>query len=129
MNLLLVVVGGGVGSGLRFLVGTWMQQHAGTEFPWGTMIVNVSGAFLIGLVLALVADDALPGEGRMLVGVGLVGGYTTFSTLSHDTIQLVLQGEIPAALLNSFGQMSLGLLATYLGMVFIGSLQAALGNG
>lgn len=116
MNLFLVVLGGGLGVGARFLLGAWVQGMAGSGFPWGTFFINVSGAFLIGMILALVEAGTLSGEIRLLVAVGVLGGYTTFSTLSYDTIQLLLSGEIPAALLNSFGQVAVGLLAAWLGI-------------
>lgn len=86
MNLLLVILGGGIGAGARYLVGAWVQGVAGPGFPWGTFFINITGAFLIGVVLTLVEAGAFSGQTRLFVAVGLLGGYTTFSTLSYDTI-------------------------------------------
>lgn len=86
-------------------------------------MVNVTGAFLIGMVLALVEAGTLSGQTRLFLAVGVLGGYTTFSTLSYDTIQLILESEIPAALLNSFGQVAVGLLAAWLGIASVRVLE------
>ena len=123
MNLLLVVAGGGLGAGARYLLGTWVQGMVGPGSPWGTFLVNVTGAFIIGMVLALVEAGTLSGQTRLFLAVGVLGGYTTFSTLSYDTIQLILESEIPAALLNSFGQVAVGLLAAWLGIASVRVLE------
>jgi fluoride exporter len=72
--------------GARYLVGAWVQGAAGPGFPWGTFFINITGAFLIGVVLTLVEAGAFSGQTRLFVAVGVLGGYTTFSTLSFDTI-------------------------------------------
>lgn len=115
--MIFVVVGGGIGAGIRYLLGAWVQGMVGAGFPWGTFLVNITGAFLIGIVLTFVETGSLSGEQRLFLAVGVLGGYTTFSTLSYDTIQLMLGGEVAAALLNSFGQTAAGLLAAWLGIV------------
>lgn len=117
MNTLLVAAGGAVGAALRYLLGGWIASRLGPDFPWGTFLVNVSGCLLIGGVLGLVERGALPAEVRLFAAVGVLGGYTTFSTFGYETIRLLEGGELLPAALNAFGQLALGLGAVYLGLV------------
>lgn len=117
MNTLLVAAGGAVGAALRYLLGGWIGFRLGPEFPWGTFIVNVSGCLLIGAMLGLVERSALPGEVRLFLVVGVLGGYTTFSTFGYETFKLLEGGELLPAALNAFGQLGLVLVAVYLGLV------------
>ena len=94
-----------------------MVGWLGPDFPWGTFFANVSGSFLIGVVLILAEDGSLPAEARLLVVVGVLGGYTTFSTFSYESLQLMTGGAVFAALLNMFGQLALGLAFVYLGIL------------
>ena len=115
-----VVVGAGVGGGLRYVLGGWMAQRWGTSFPWHTLVINVSGAFLLGVLMALTVErNLLPGSMRLLLGVGVLGGFTTFSTLSYESIALVEQGMIAQGAANMFGSAILGLGAAVLGL-FVG---------
>ena len=107
MNTLLVAGGGAVGAALRYLIGGWVVSRLGPDFPWGTFIVNISGCLLIGAVLGLVEHGALSGGARLFLAVGVLGGYTTFSTFGY---------ELLAAASNAFGQLALGLVAVYLGL-------------
>lgn len=112
-----VVVGAGVGGGLRYVVGGWVAERWGTSFPWGTLVVNVSGAFLLGVLLALnVERDIGSPQLRLLLGIGLLGGYTTFSTLSYESIALVERGLYLQGAANIFGSGVLGLLAAAAGL-------------
>lgn len=115
IKVLLVAGGGALGSAARYLVGNWVQARLGSEFPWGTMFVNVSGSFLIGAVLGLFEGSGLSNEARLLLAVGVLGGYTTFSTFSHDTLRLLENGSLVPALLNAVGQFAAGLAAVYAG--------------
>ena len=117
MNTLLVAAGGAVGAALRYLLGRWIASRLGPDFPWGTFIVNISGCLLIGAVLGLVERGTLPPEARLFVAVGMLGGYTTFSTFGYDTFGLLEGGEPVQAALNAFVQRALGLVAVYLGLV------------
>jgi len=103
VNVLLVALGGAIGSAARYLVGAFVANRFGPDFPWGTFIVNVSGSFFIGVILSLV--------------VGVMGGYTTFSTYSNETLQLVQGGEVGAAMFNALGQVVAGFIGVYLGVV------------
>ena len=117
MNVLLVALGGAIGSAARYLVGVFVANRFGPDFPWSTFIVNVSGSFLIGVILSLVGGGQLPAGARLFLAVGVMGGYTTFSTYSNETLQLVQGGEFGAAAFNALGQVVAGLVGVYLGVV------------
>ena len=91
-HLLLIFVGGGVGSVLRYLVGRMVSGSCQGSFPWGTFTANIIGCLLIGLITAAIARWHLTEEIRLLLVVGLCGGFTTFSTLSNETFLLLRQG-------------------------------------
>ena len=117
MNVLYVAIGGAIGSAARYLVGAWLSSLLGPDFPWGTSFVNVTGSFVIGVVTVLVQGGVLPAGAQFFVAVGILGGYTTFSTYSYETIQLIMDGSFGFALLNVFGQLLLGFVGVYLGIV------------
>lgn len=101
---------GGVGAVLRYLVDLGVARLAGRRFPWGILLVNLTGSFALGLVTTALPDDAF------LLGAGLLGGYTTFSTAMLDTVALWRDGERPASAFNAIGMLLLGLLAAGLGL-------------
>ena len=121
-NVLLVAAGGAIGAVGRYLAGLLIAARFGAGFPWGTFFVNVTGSFLIGIVLVLVERGTLPTAARLFVGVGICGGYTTFSSFSYETLQLLNVGDVGPVLFNIFGQVILCLLAVYLGVVFARAL-------
>jgi len=97
--ILAVAIGGALGSVIRYLVGIESGRLFGTDFPWGTLIINVSGSFLIGAFAALFATKwSLPQSARALLIVGVCGGYTTFSTFALDVWFLIERGELLASL-------------------------------
>ena len=101
MNYIVVFAGGGIGSVARYMVATWIGQRWGRSFPFGTFVVNVSGSFLIGLLMTLMAERFLENpEWRLLIVVGGLGGYTTFSTFEYETGKLMADGELIYAALN-----------------------------
>ena len=106
---------GGVGAVLRYLVDLGVARVAGRRFPWGILVVNLSGSFALGFVTAALPDQAF------LLGAGLLGGYTTFSTAMLDTVALWRDGERRASAFNAIGMLLLGLLAAGLGLA-LGSL-------
>jgi len=122
VNVLLVAAGGAIGAAARYLAGLWIAARLGASFPWGTFFVNVTGSFLIGIVLVLVEGGTLPAEARLFLAVGILGGYTTFSSFSYETLQLLNGGDVVPVLLNVLGQFLIGLLAVYLGVVFARAL-------
>ena len=112
---LAAALAGGVGAVLRYLLDLGVARWAGRRFPWGILAVNLSGSFALGLV-----TTALPGQAFVL-GAGLLGGYTTFSTAMLDAVALWRDGARPAAVFDAVGMLLLGLLAAVLGMG-VGSL-------
>ncbi len=137
LSYLYVAIGSAAGGLARFIVGTWLQRHLDDwaprtaaapylPFPIGTLIVNVTGSFLLGVVLVVVSRQGQHANAlRLLVAVGLCGGYTTFSTFSADTVGLIENGGGLLASLNVVASIALALLA-----VFAGSFvaRAALGR-
>lgn len=116
-NVILVALGGGLGAALRYSAGLWLASKLGPGFPWGTFFVNVTGSFVIGVVLALASGGLLSSEARLFLAVGLMGGYTTFSSYSYETLAMISSGSVLPALVNVFGQLALGLSAVYAGVV------------
>lgn len=102
---LLVAVGGGVGSMVRFVLDSVVRARFGGRYPVGTTLINLSGSLLLGLVTALALGQLLSADWRLALGTGVLGGYTTFSTASFETVRLAQTGRIGAALLNGFGML------------------------
>jgi len=121
---LLVALGGALGSLLRYLLGAWVQGLLGPGFPWSTLLVNALGSLLIGAVVRLSLEGALSGEVRLFLAVGLLGGFTTFSTFSYETLALVQDGEALQALAYVLGSLLLGFILVYLGYRLGGMLVA-----
>ena len=100
-RVLLVAVGGGLGSVLRYLTSGLAARWLGLDFPYGTLIVNVTGSLLIGLVQALAEDAAVLSEPtRLLLSAGVLGGFTTYSAFSYETVRLVELDAVGRALAN-----------------------------
>lgn len=117
-KLCVVVVGGFLGAGSRYLVGGWIAARLGTGFPWGTLVINVSGSFVLGLVVMLLNERFLGHAGwRLLIPIGFIGAYTTFSTFELETFHLISQGSILQALANIVGSVLAGFAALWLGVV------------
>lgn len=118
-NLLLVMIGGAVGAGLRFQVGRYALHHIGPAFPWGTLIVNLAGGLLIGVLAGLVAGDG-PRDAPvwMLLGVGLLGGFTTFSAFSLDLFFMMEKGQLGLAAAYAVASMAGSVLLLILGYGF-----------
>ena len=129
MNVLLVGLGGAIGSVGRYLMGAWFQTLVGNPgFPWGTFLVNVIGAFLIGVAFGLSKDGSLSSQAWTLVVIGALGGYTTFSTFALETLEQFADGRIGGGLLNAFGQLAAGLVGAYLGVIVVRGLQGMGGS-
>ena len=118
MKLLAVAVGGAVGSTVRYLVSGWAANRFGADFPYGTLIVNVAGCFVIGLFMTLATERLLISPyWRLIVAVGFLGGLTTFSSFSYETLRLVHSADLLAAFANIASNLVLSLVATWLGVV------------
>jgi CrcB protein len=97
-RFLLVCLGGAIGTGARYLLGGWITTAVGPGFPWGTLTVNALGSFLMGALMQLALGDGLvPPDVRVVLAVGVLGGFTTYSSFNHETLALLQRGAWPAA--------------------------------
>lgn len=116
MKYVLIVAGGGVGSVVRYLVGTAVMTRFAVRFPLGTLVINVTGCFLIGLVMTLLSDRFPPGTNwRPLLVIGFLGGYTTFSSFEWETFSAVRNGSFLIGMANIIGSVLFGYTAVWLG--------------
>lgn len=117
MTFLLVGVGGFFGAAARYLVDGWVSGATGGSFPWGTLVINVTGSFVLGLLFALATERAiLPPDIRAPVMIGFIGAYTTFSTWMLESWRLAEGGAALAAIANIGGSIALGVVAVSLGL-------------
>ncbi len=115
---ILVFVGGGLGALARYWLSGAVHRLAGATFPYGTLVVNVTGCFLIGMLMAAFEDRFLVAPSlRLFLVIGILGGFTTFSSFSFETISLLRDGEVLMALWNVAGSILLCLGATYAGVL------------
>ena len=118
-HLLLVMLGGAIGAGLRYLAGLAALRNLGPSFPWGTLIVNLVGGLLMGVLAGILARGGGADEGlRVFVGVGILGGFTTYSAFSLETFNMIERGQLLAAagyslvsVIGSVAMLMIGLMA------------------
>jgi CrcB protein len=116
MKYVLIAAGGGAGSLARYLAGTAVMTRFGARFPWGTLVVNVTGCFLIGLIVTLLTERFSPGTNwRPLLVIGFLGGYTTFSSFEWETYSAMRDGSSWIGLANVIGSVFFGYAAVWLG--------------
>ena len=117
LNVFIVGLGGFIGSALRYLVGGWAQGLSKSlDFPYGTLTVNLIGCFVIGFLGELAeARGIFASETRLLVFIGLLGGFTTFSSFGNDTVNLARSGQMLNALTNVAVNVIFGMLLVWLG--------------
>ena len=115
-KLLIIGCGGFFGAILRYLVAGWVYSLFGSGFPLGTLLVNLIGSFLLGLVLGLADHLVLHPQVMLFLTIGLLGAFTTFSTLSYESWALIEVGSYAKAVLNMAGSLLLGLVAVLLGL-------------
>ena len=116
LNYLLVLAGGAGGSRARYMASAAIMSRFGGRFPLGTLAVNVSGSFLVGLLMSLFTERWQPHPNwRLLLVAGFLGGYTTFSSFEYETYRAVTGGDRWAGLLNIVGSVVLGYLAVWVG--------------
>ena len=117
-QFLLVALGGGIGAAMRFGTGMWTARVLGTQFPWGTFIVNVIGSFLIACVVEYAVMRGESGNWmRFLLVTGFLGGFTTFSAFSLDTMALVERGEAGLVLVYVGASVLLSITACWAGLL------------
>lgn len=115
-----VGIGGFLGANARYWLGGWIQERWGTEFPWSTFVINVTGSFILGLFVTLVSERYIIRNIlalRLLIAIGFVGAYTTFSTFELETLTLVQTSAWIRAFANAFGSLFAGFLSVWLGVV------------
>ena len=116
MTLLWVALAGGVGAVARFVLDGLVRSRVSASFPVGTVLINVTGSFVLGVVTGLTLAHAVPEDLRLVVGTGFCGGYTTFSTASFETVRLVERRRTGLALLNGFGTLVATVCVSALGL-------------
>jgi CrcB protein len=117
-TFILVGIGGLIGSVLRYAAAIFFARFSSSSFPFGTLVVNVSGCLIIGFLFSLSErGNVISPEWRILLTTGFCGGFTTFSTFSYESIRLIQDGEILFLSLNVAASVILGFAATYIGIV------------
>ena len=118
-NILFVALGGSIGAVFRYLISIFMVQLFGSAFPFGTLLVNILGAFMMGIIYALGQVSEVSPEIKAMVGVGLLGALTTFSTFSNETLLLIQGGAWLKAFFNITLNLSLCIFMVYLGQQLV----------
>ncbi|MDJ0457962.1 fluoride efflux transporter CrcB [Arthrobacter sp. NQ7] len=116
MTLILLGLAGGLGAGTRFVVDGLVRSKVRTALPVGTIAINVTGSFLLGLLAGAVIVHAAPAQLQAIAGTGFLGGYTTFSTASFETVRLIQSRRAGLALLNGIGTAVMGVAAAAAGL-------------
>ncbi len=121
-KFLLISAGAILGANARYWLGAWAAQKWGSAFPFGTLIINLSGSLILGFFMTLATERLLlDPRWRLLVAVGFLGAYTTFSTYTLESFNLISSGQWLAGLANLLGSSVLGLLAVGAG-IFLGKV-------
>lgn len=119
----LVALGGSIGSCMRYLISLWSAEYVGAGFPYGTLLVNVIGSFIIGVFMAAATEKFIMNPNlRFLVVIGFCGGLTTFSSFSYETMNLWEGSGFHYAMINVLANMVLSLIAVWLGMAVVRAL-------
>lgn len=116
ITLLCVAGAGAVGAPARFVLDLWVSSRTEDRFPYGTLVINVTGSLVLGLVTGLALYHGLGALPKAVVGTGFCGAYTTFSTFSYETVELLAEGTLEAAVRNVAASLVLGLLAAGTGL-------------
>lgn len=111
-----VALAGGTGAVARFALDGWGRSRRPSLLPWPTIVINISGSLLLGVLLGLVLFHGAPAPWKTIAGTGFCGGYTTFSTASFETVRLAQQGHYRLALFNGLGTLLLSVGAGALGL-------------
>jgi fluoride exporter len=115
-QLFLIALGGSLGAVARYGVSTFIYHATSETFPWGTMVINLTGSFLIGVFIELFDMAIIPSEWRSFITIGFLGAFTTFSTYTLETVNLLRDGEMGLATLNALASNFVGIPIVMLGM-------------
>lgn len=117
-TLIAIAAGGALGAVLRYLSSTAIYRWLGTDFPWGTLVVNVAGSLVMGLLSVLLLERSMiEPQWRAFLMIGLLGAFTTFSTFSMETLNLIHDGQLTKASLNMIASVILCVTAAWLGVI------------
>lgn len=118
MELILVALGGALGAVCRYLAGNAISKAVGSALPWGTFLINLGGCFAMGLLMTVIVErELLPAAWRLFLCVGVLGGFTTFSSFGYEALMLLAEGNILAAAGYAGGSVVLGLVAAGVGVL------------
>jgi len=116
MTVLYVFVGGGLGSVARYVIGLWSAAAFGMTLPYGTLIVNLTGCFALGVIVQVASAGSWHGDVRAAIAAGFLGGFTTYSSFNQETLSMLTSGAYGAAAINVAATLAGGLVAGGLGM-------------
>jgi CrcB protein len=120
VQIILIALGGAIGSVCRYGLSTVVQRSTSPFFPYGTFTVNVTGCLVFGIIMGAARERFVLGPTeRAFLLIGVLGGYTTFSTFTYETFALLQDGELVRAVVNAFGQLVCGLVALWAGYAFV----------
>ena len=119
---LAIFAGAGIGGVARYVLGGWVQAAAGAGFPWGTLVVNVTGSMLLAFLVAFTEGTAVSPQWRAFLAIGICGGYTTFSTFSYEAVRLMQEGQWSRAGMYVLGSVVLCLFGAALGFQAAGAV-------
>jgi fluoride exporter len=117
VEYLVISIGGILGANARYLLANWAAQRIGASFPYGTFIINISGAFVLGIFMAFMQDRLVHTNYRLFFATGFCGAYTTFSTITYESLRLFQDGSFLLGFTNLFGSIVIGMLGVFLGFV------------
>ena len=115
-EMLWVGAGGFLGAIARYVVGGWVATRLGTAFPYGTFVINVTGSFVLGVIMGLLEGHVVSPVVRLSTAIGFVGAYTTFSTFTYETIRLVEDGSVLFAAANVTASVLVGIASVVVGL-------------
>lgn len=119
-TLFIIGTGGFIGSVMRYLVQIWVEKGLSSTFPFGILVANIAGSFIIGMVFALAEKgDLMNAEWRMFLAVGLCGGFTTFSSFAYNNFTMLKENTLGQFFWNVGSSLFLGIFAVYLGVILI----------
>ena len=112
-----VGLGGFLGANARYFVAGWVATRVGSIFPYGTLLINATGSFALGVLMGLAETSIVSPTIRLGLGIGFLGAYTTFSTFSYETLRLAEDGSLLLAAANAVGSVTISLLAALAGLL------------